>query len=132
MTIDYMRSHSGVPYSSAYSHEYTRPENASLREKIKSEHMRSTMAGLGDDGVAKAAPSDPGQAPSDPEQDFVSPSARTPAAAEILDKLIVARMKREPNLSYQQSFTREYLSPANRSLKQRYDAESILTAQARG
>jgi hypothetical protein len=39
MAIDYQRAHAGVSYSSAYSHEYVRPENASLREKIKNEHL---------------------------------------------------------------------------------------------
>jgi hypothetical protein len=122
-TVDYMRAHAGVGYSSAYSHEYTRPENAGLREKIKNEHLSATMAGVGD-GVGKAAPADE-------EQDYVSPSARTPAAAEELDRLVVTRMKSDPKLSYERAFTYEYLAPANRSLKERYDAEGILTAQAR-
>jgi hypothetical protein len=34
-------------------------------------------------------------------------------------------MKNNPKLSYQQAFTTEYLAPANRSLKDRYDSESI-------
>jgi hypothetical protein len=40
-------------------------------------------------------------------------------------------MKREPKLSYEQAFTREYLAPENRSLKDRVTAEGILHAQAR-
>jgi hypothetical protein len=76
-------------------------------------------------GVAKAA------APPDPSEDYVSPSARTPAAADELDRLVVTRMKSDPKLSYQQAFTTEYLAPANRSLKERVDSESILRAQAR-
>jgi hypothetical protein len=124
LAVDHQRAHDGMSYQSAYSHLYSRPENASLRNAVKAEHMKSTMASVGD-GVGKAA------APMDPEQDYVSPSARTPAAAEILDRLVVTRMKSNPKLSYQQAFTTEYLAPANRSLKQRYDAEGILRAQAR-
>jgi hypothetical protein len=120
MAVDHLRAHGGMTYQQAYSHLYSRVENAPLREKIKSEHMRATMA-----GVAKA------EAPPDAEQDYVSPSARTPAAAEVLDRLVVTRMKNNPKLSYQQAFTTEYLAPANRSLKDRYDSESILRAQAR-
>jgi hypothetical protein len=41
----------------------------------------------------------------------------------------VTRMKSDPKLSYQQAFTREYLLPANRSLKDSVDSESILRAQ---
>ena len=43
----------------------------------------------------------------------------------------MTRMKSDPKLSYQQAFTREYLLPANRSLKDRVDSEGILRAQAR-
>jgi hypothetical protein len=132
LAVDHMRAHDGMSYESAYSYLYAKPENVSLRNAVKAEHMRATMAGHSGGEVGKAAPSDPGQAPSDPEQDFVSPSARTPAAAEVLDRLVVTRMKSDPKLSYERAFTQEYLAPANRSLKQRYDAESILTAQARG
>jgi hypothetical protein len=113
-----------MSYQSAYGYLYSKPENAPLREKIKSEHMRATMSAHAEGELGKAAPPDE-------VQDFVDPSARTPAAAEVLDRLVVTRMKNNPRLSYQQAFTTEYLSPANRSLKQRYDAESILTAQAR-
>jgi hypothetical protein len=120
LAVDHQRAHSGMSYEQAYSHLYSRHENVSLRNAVKAEHMRATMA-----GVTKAA------APPDAEQDYVSPSARTPAAAEELDRLVVTRMKREPNLSYEQSFTREYLDPKNRDLKSRVDAEGILRAQAR-
>jgi hypothetical protein len=80
---------------------------------------KTVMAGLG-----KAAPADP-------SQDFVGPGARTSAAAEELDRLVVTRMKSNAGLSYERAFTTEYLAPANRSLKQRVDAESTLRAQAR-
>jgi hypothetical protein len=33
-------------------------------------------------------------------------------------------MRNEPKLSHAQAFVREYLHPANRSLKERYDSES--------
>jgi hypothetical protein len=38
-------------------------------------------------------------------------------------------MKNEPRLSYEQAFTREYLAPENRSLKERVTAEGLLHAQ---
>jgi hypothetical protein len=44
MAVDHQRAHSGMSYQQAYSHLYSRPENAALREKIKAEHMRATMA----------------------------------------------------------------------------------------
>jgi hypothetical protein len=66
-------------------------------------------------------------APADPRQDYVSPG---PAHDE-LNERVVAHMKANPALSYQQAFTREYLHPDNRSLKERVDAERILRAQAR-
>ena len=118
MAVDHQRAHSGMTYEQAYSYLYGKPENEPLREQIKSEHMRATMAGQGQAELGKAAPADA-------EQDYVSPSARTPAAADILDRLVVTRMKSDPKLSYQQAFTTEYLAPANRSLKERYDSESV-------
>jgi hypothetical protein len=122
MAVDHQRAHSGMTYEQAYSHLYSRMENAPLREKIKAEHLRASMAaGLGDGELGKAA------APMDAVQDYVSPGAAT---AE-LERLVVTRMKNNPKLSYQQSFTQEYLAPANRSLKDRYDQEGILRAQAR-
>ena len=47
-----------------------------------------------------------------------------------LHRLVVARMNREPRLSYEQAFTREYLHPDNRSLKDRVTAEGILRMQS--
>ena len=44
LAVDHQRAHSGMTYEQAFSHLYSRPENGPLREKIKSEHMRSTMA----------------------------------------------------------------------------------------
>jgi hypothetical protein len=92
LAVDHQRAHSGMSYEQAYSHLYGRRENEALRNAVKAEHMRATMAGVGD-GLGKAA------APPDPSQDFVDPSARTPAAHAELDQLVIARMKREPNLS---------------------------------
>jgi hypothetical protein len=63
----------------------------------------------------------------DEVQDYVSPGA----ASDELERLVITRMKNNPKLSYQQSFTQEYLDPKNRSLKERYDSEGILRAQAR-
>jgi hypothetical protein len=71
------------------------------------------------DGLDKAAPADA-------IQDDV-----TPGSADLeLHSLAVARMKREPGLSYERAFTREYLHPDNRSLKDRVTAEGILRMQA--
>jgi hypothetical protein len=46
LAIDHMRAHSGMSYESAYSHLYSRPENVSLRNAVKAEHMQATMAGM--------------------------------------------------------------------------------------
>jgi hypothetical protein len=116
MAIDFQRANPRHSYESAYSRVYSAPENASLRAEINREHLAASMG-----AVAKAA------APMDEVQDYVSPG---PANAE-LDRLVVMRMKDNPRLSYQQAFTTEYLAPANRSLKERVDQESILRAQAR-
>jgi hypothetical protein len=62
-------------------------------------------------GVAKAAP------PPDALQDDVPGSANYE-----LHRLVVTRMKNNPKLSYEQAFTREYLAPENRSLKDRVTA----------
>jgi hypothetical protein len=45
LAVDHMRAHSGMSYEAAYSHLYSRPENAGLRNAVKAEHMASTMAG---------------------------------------------------------------------------------------
>jgi hypothetical protein len=119
MAIDFKRANPRHSYESAYSRVYTAPENASLRAEINREHLAASMAGQGHAGLGKAAPADA-------EQDYVDPGARTPAAAEILDRLVVTRMKNNPGLSYERAFTTEYLAPANRSLKERVDNESTL------
>jgi hypothetical protein len=111
LAVDHQRAHGGMSYQQAYSHLYAKPENVGLRNAIKAEHMQATMSGLGQ-GVDKAAPMDP-------PQDYAHGEAN-----QELHELVVTRMKREPNLSYERAFVREYLAPANRSLKQRYDAES--------
>jgi hypothetical protein len=59
-----------------------------------------------------------------------APSMVSPGPAhDRLNELVTARMKNEPNLSYAQAFTREYLHQDNRPLKSRVDAESVLHAQ---
>jgi hypothetical protein len=60
------QSRTGETHAKAYTEIYTDPKNVALRNGA---------------GVGKAAPADP-------EQDYVSPSARTPAAAEELDRLV--------------------------------------------
>jgi hypothetical protein len=121
MAIDFQRANPRHSYESAYSRVYSAPENTSLRAEINREHLGTSMAAVHGHGeLGKAAPPDP-------SQDYVSPG---PAHDE-LDRLVVTRMKSDPKLSYQQAFTREYLLPANRSLKDRVDSKGILRAQAR-
>jgi hypothetical protein len=120
MAVDHQRAHGGMSYQQAYSHLYSRPENEPLRNAVKAEHMRATMAGYSD-GLGKA------DAPMDEVQDYVSPGS----ASDELERLVITRMKNNPKLSNQQSFTQEYLDPKNRSLKERYDSEGVLRAQAR-
>jgi hypothetical protein len=119
LAVDHQRAHSGMSYQSAYSYLYAKPENAALRNAIKAEHMSATMAAHDGDGLGKAA------APMDAVQDDVDPGS----AHNELHQLAVARMKREPALSYQQAWTREYLHQNNRTLKDRVTAEGILHAQ---
>jgi hypothetical protein len=117
MAVDHQRAHPGMSYQSAYGYLYNKPENTALREKIKSEHMQATMSGYGN-GLDKAPPPDP-------SQDYASPGS----ANYELHSLVVARMKREPKLSYQQAWTREYLHEDNRALKDRVTAEGVLHMQ---
>jgi hypothetical protein len=44
LAIDHQRAHSGMSYQQAYSYLYSRMENEALRNAVKAEHMRSTMA----------------------------------------------------------------------------------------
>jgi hypothetical protein len=120
LAIDHQRAHPGMSYQSAYGYLYAKPENAALRNAIKAEHMSATMSAHGAGEIGKAAPADPAQ-------DDVSPES----ANYELHRLVVARMNREPKLSYEQAFTREYLHPDNRSLKDRVTAEGILHMQSR-
>jgi hypothetical protein len=113
LAVDHSKAHA-MTYAQAYTHVYSRVENEPLRNAVKSEHMRASMAGVQDQGeMGKVAPADE-------VQDDVPPGS----ANQELHELVVTRMKREPNLTYQRAFVHEYLAPANRSLKQRYDAES--------
>jgi hypothetical protein len=116
LAIDHQHAHPGMSYQSAYGYLYAKPENVSLRNAVKAEHMQATMAGRGELGKA---------APADALQDDVSPGS----AHDELNDLVMARMKAEPQLSYERAFTREYLHPDNRPLKARVDAESVLHAQ---
>jgi hypothetical protein len=114
--VDHQRANPRLSYESAYSRMYTHPDNAGLRAEINREHLAASMAAAhGDGALGKAAPPDP-------SQDYAS---RGPAHDE-LNERVVAHMKSNPALSYQQAFTREYTHPANRSLKDRVDAEGIL------
>jgi hypothetical protein len=112
----------GESYAKAFTEVYTDPKNAAIRDGSKYDDLSKAF-----DSVHGTSKSFVKAAPPDPPQDDVSPG---PAHDE-LDRLVMTRMKSDPKLSYQQSFTREYLLPANRSLKDRVDSESILRAQAR-
>jgi hypothetical protein len=46
LAVDHQRAHSGMSYQQAYSHLYSRLENEALRNAVKAEHMRATMAGM--------------------------------------------------------------------------------------
>jgi hypothetical protein len=119
MAIDHQRAHAGQSYQSAYAYLYGKPENVSLRNAVKAEHMNATMSGYADQGLDKAAPPDPAQ-------DDI-----TPGSADLeLHSLAVAHMKSNPGLSYERAFTHVYLHPDNRSLKDRVTAEGILRMQA--
>jgi hypothetical protein len=119
MAVDHMRAHAGQSYQSAYAYLYGKPENVGLRNAVKAEHMKATMSGYAGQGLDKAAPADPAQ-------DDVSPGS----ADLELHRLVVEHMKSNPGLSYERAFTRVYLHPDNRSLKDRVTAEGILRMQA--
>jgi hypothetical protein len=117
----------GESYAKAFTETYCDPANAAIRDGSKYDDLAKAFDSV--HGTAKSLVK--AAAPADAEQDYVDPSARTPAAHAELDRLVVARMKSDPKLSYERAFTYEYLAPANRSLKERVDSESILRAQAR-
>jgi hypothetical protein len=118
LAVDHMRAHSGMSYQQAYSLLYSRMENEPLRNAIKAEHMRATMAGLDDGELGKAA------APDAVQDDLDAGSAE-----HELHRLTVTRMKNNPGMSYARSFVHEYLAPENRSLKSRVTSEGILRMQ---
>jgi hypothetical protein len=120
------QAQTGESYAKAYTEVYTDPANVLLRDGAQYDHIAKAMDAIY--GTAKSlVPVAKVAAPPDPSQDYVSPG---PANDE-LNELVMTRMKSDPKLSYQQAFTREYLLPANRSLKDRVDSEGILRAQAR-
>jgi hypothetical protein len=116
LAVDHQRAHAGQSYAAAYSYLYTHPQNVSLRNAVKDEHMRATTSGFDDERLDKAA-----ALPMDPPQDDVVPGS----ARQDLHELVVERMKRQPHLTYERAFVAEYLHPRNASLKQRYDQESV-------
>jgi hypothetical protein len=115
------QSQTGESYASAFTHVYTDPANVAIRDGSKYDNLAKAF-----DSVHGTSKSLVKAAPPDPPQDDVRPGS---AHAE-LNELVVTHMKANPALSYQQAFTREYLHPNNRSLKDRVDSESILRAQA--
>jgi hypothetical protein len=116
----------GESYAKAYTEVYTDPANVMLRDVAAYDHLAKAMDATHGTKLS-LIPAAKAAAPPDPSQDYVSPG---PAHDE-LNGLVITRMKSDPKLSYQQAFTREYLLPKNRSLKDRVDSEGILRAQAR-
>jgi hypothetical protein len=118
------QSQTGESYAVAFTKVYEAPENASIVDQARYEHLaqqHDAMHGsrLATIPAAKAAPPDE-------VQDDVSPGS----AEYELHRLVVTRMKNNPRLSYQQAFTHEYLAPENRGLKERVTSEGILRMQA--
>jgi hypothetical protein len=74
LAVDHMRAR-GNSYAQAYSHVYGAAENATLRNKVKAEHLAATLRGVAqdkpgedDDGRAVAGPGSMGAAsPAIPE-----------------------------------------------------------------
>jgi hypothetical protein len=110
------RAITGESYAKAFTEVYTDPANAALRDGSKYDDLAKAF-----DSVHGTSKSLVKAAPPDAVQDYVSPGP----AHDALNRLVTARMKNEPSLSYAQAFTREYLLPKNRSLKDRVDSESI-------
>jgi hypothetical protein len=105
-------------YAKAYTETYCDPANVALKDASSDYDLRKSYnAAFGP--VQKAAPADP------PQDDIVYGEAN-----QELHELVVTRMKKNPALSYEQSFTREYLDPANRSLKSRVDAEGVMNMRS--
>jgi hypothetical protein len=115
----------GESYAKAFTEVYTDPANVTLRDGAQYDDLAKSFDAIY--GTAKSLIPVVKAAAPDPSQDYAS---RGPAHDE-LNERVVAHMKSNPALSYQQAFTREYTHPANRSLKDRVDAEGILRAQAR-
>ena len=113
----------GGSYQQAFTKVYTDPRNAALRDGAKYDDLAKSMDAM--HGTALSLVPAVKAAPPDPRQDYVSPG---PAHDE-LNERVMAHMKANPALSYQQAFTRVYLHPDKRSLKSRVDAESVLHAQ---
>jgi hypothetical protein len=110
----------GESYAKAFTHVYTDPRNSAIRDGSKYDDLAKAFDSVHGTAksLVKAAP------PPDAIQDDVPGSANYE-----LHRLVVTRMKNEPRLSYEQAFTREYLAPENRSLKERVTAEGLLHAQ---
>jgi hypothetical protein len=102
----------GESYAKAFTETYCDPKNAAIRDRSKYDDLAKAF-----DSVHGTAHSLVKAAPPDPPQDDVSPGP----AHDRLDELVITRMRGNPKLSHAQAFVHEYLHPANRSLKQRYD-----------
>jgi hypothetical protein len=108
----------GETYAKAFTETYCDPANAAIRDASSSYDLaKSYNATFGP--VQKAAPPDP------PQDDIVYGEAN-----QELHELVVTRMKKNPALSYEQSFTHEYLAPENRGLKQRVDSEGVMNMRS--
>jgi hypothetical protein len=114
----------GESFAKAFTECYVAPENASIRDLARFEHLAQ-----GEDAICGTRLSmipATKAAPMDALQDDVDPGS----AEYELHRLTVTRMKNNPGMSYKRAFTHEYIDPANRSLKERVTSEGLLRMQA--
>jgi hypothetical protein len=119
------QAQTGESYAKAFTECYCDSRNAAIVDGSKYDDLAKSMDATHGTKLSLMPATKAAAAPVDEVQDYVDP-----AHAE-LERLVITRMKNNPKLSYQQSFTQEYLDPANRSLKDRVDSEGILRAQRR-
>jgi hypothetical protein len=118
------QSQTGESYAQAFTKVYEDPSNTTIRDLARFDHLAGQHDAM--HGSRLSAIPATKAAPADALQDDVDPGS----AEYELHSRVVTRMKNEPNLSYQQAFTREYLAPENRSLKERVTSEGLLRMQA--
>jgi hypothetical protein len=110
----------GDSYAKSFTAVYTDPRNSAIRDASSDHDLAKAHDYVyGTKLSAKAAPMDE-------VQDDVDP-----ASAEYeFHRRVVTRMKANPGLSYERSFTHEFIDPANRSLKERLTSEGLQRMRA--